>query len=61
MLAANLVKKVRDSLLCYLLQHPEIKQAILFGSQATGREYFESDVDLAIELEYILDAIKKKI
>ena len=32
-----------------LAPHPEIRQAILFGSLATGQGRYDSDVDLAID------------
>ena len=56
----DLVKQACSPLLYYLRQHPEIKQAILFGSLATGNERFESDIDLAVELNHVLSAIEKQ-
>lgn len=32
-----------------LLAHPEIRLAILFGSSASGKEGFDSDIDLAVD------------
>jgi len=40
----------------YLQQRGDIKQAILFGSLATGREGADSDIDLAIEKDHRLIA-----
>lgn len=39
-----------------LVQHPEIRLAILFGSMATGEGNYESDVDLAIDAGQPLEA-----
>ncbi|MDQ6954590.1 MAG: nucleotidyltransferase domain-containing protein [Mariprofundaceae bacterium] len=52
--------KVRRPLMQYLQQHPEIKQAILFGSLARNCAHAESDVDLAIALENVLDSEDKQ-
>ncbi len=46
-------------LLKYLKQHPEIQQAILFGSFASGQQHVESDVDLAVALDHIMAADEK--
>ncbi len=32
-----------------LAKHPEIRQAILFGSLVAGQERYDSDIDLAID------------
>ncbi|HIP07891.1 MAG TPA: nucleotidyltransferase domain-containing protein [Mariprofundaceae bacterium] len=55
----KVVKQAQDPLLHYLQQHPEIKQAILFGSLARGCEHVESDVDLAVALDDVLGADEK--
>ncbi|GHU04994.1 hypothetical protein FACS1894158_06530 [Betaproteobacteria bacterium] len=44
-----------------LLVHPEIRLAILFGSAASGKERFESDVDLAIDIGSPLSAEEKMV
>ncbi|MDQ6976463.1 MAG: nucleotidyltransferase domain-containing protein [Mariprofundaceae bacterium] len=49
-----LADKVLRPLMQYLQQHPEINQAILFGSFARDCARTESDVDLAISLENVL-------
>lgn len=54
------VHKVDKPLMQYLQQHPEIKQAILFGSLARDCAHAESDVDLAIALENVLDLENKQ-
>ncbi|MDQ7001621.1 MAG: nucleotidyltransferase domain-containing protein [Ghiorsea sp.] len=54
------VHKVHKPLMQYLQQHPEIKQAILFGSLARDCAHAESDVDLAIGLENVLDSENKQ-
>ena len=47
--------------LCQYLQlHPEVKQAILFGSLAKGGFRQDSDVDLAIALDHVLGANEKQ-
>ncbi|GHU26906.1 hypothetical protein AGMMS50256_05350 [Betaproteobacteria bacterium] len=44
-----------------LLARPEIRLAILFGSAALGKERFESDVDLAIDIGAPLSAEEKMV
>jgi len=55
----NIEQKIYEPLLQYLQQYPEIQQAILFGSLASGQEHIESDVDLAVALDHVLDADEK--
>ncbi len=43
----------------YLQQNSAVKQAIVFGSLAKHSERFDSDIDLAIELEQVMDADDK--
>jgi len=43
----------------YLQQHPEVKQAILFGSLARGDARVDSDVDLAIAMDHVFSADEK--
>ncbi|HHH39011.1 MAG TPA: nucleotidyltransferase domain-containing protein [Sedimenticola sp.] len=43
----------------FLKRHPEIRIAILYGSLASGRAGFESDLDLAVELDQPLTAGEK--
>lgn len=38
-----------DYIISVLTQHPEIDQAILFGSRAKGTEKIGSDIDLALK------------
>jgi len=45
-----------DKLQCDLQQQPLIQQAILFGSLAKGSERFDSDIDLAIQLDHVMNA-----
>ncbi len=35
----------------FFRHYPSLRQAILFGSLAEGREHFNSDVDIAIQLD----------
>ncbi|GHU19253.1 hypothetical protein FACS189475_06130 [Betaproteobacteria bacterium] len=44
-----------------LLARPEIRLAILFGSAASGKERFESDVDLAIDIGSPISAEEKMV
>jgi len=53
------IEKIYETLQQYLQQYPEIQQAILFGSLASGQEHMESDVDLAVALDHVLDADEK--
>jgi len=55
----NVEQKIYEPLLQYLQQHPEIQQAILFGSLASGQAHSESDVDLSVALDHVLDANEK--
>jgi len=43
----------------YFKQRPEIRQVILFGSVAGNRARFESDIDVAVELDHALDVTDK--
>jgi len=43
----------------YFQQQAAIRQVILFGSVARNRARFESDIDVAIELDHRLDAVEK--
>ncbi|MDX8383819.1 MAG: nucleotidyltransferase domain-containing protein [Ghiorsea sp.] len=54
------VTQAHRPLMQYLQQHPEIKQAILFGSLARDCAHAESDVDLAIALEKVLNSEDKQ-
>lgn len=42
-----------------LAGHPEIRLAILFGSAASGRQTFESDVDVAVAARYPLSVSER--
>jgi len=55
----DVVQQTCEPLMQYLQQHPEIQQAILFGSLARGEAYIESDIDLAVALDHVLDADEK--
>ncbi len=55
----TVVQQTYEPLMQYLQQHPEIKQAILFGSLARGGAHIESDVDLAVALDHVLGADEK--
>jgi len=48
-----------ESLKKHLQQDVGIKQAILFGSLARGEARDDSDVDLAVALDHVLDADEK--
>ncbi|RMH11089.1 MAG: nucleotidyltransferase domain-containing protein [Gammaproteobacteria bacterium] len=48
-----------DDLQDYLQRCPEIKQAIVFGSLAKGQARFDSDVDLAIEMDHPMSVAEK--
>jgi len=52
-------QKTYKRLLQFLQQHSEIQQAILFGSLASEKEHYESDVDLAVALDHVLEADEK--
>jgi len=55
-----LMKDKRVIALQQLLQRqPEIRLAILFGSCASNAERFESDIDLAVELDHVLGVAEK--
>jgi len=43
----------------YFQQQRAIRQVILFGSVASDRARFESDIDVAVELNHALDAAEK--
>lgn len=47
---------IEQSILSVLRSYPRIRLAILFGSTAAGKERFESDVDLAVDLGTPLSA-----
>ncbi|WP_099098495.1 type VII toxin-antitoxin system MntA family adenylyltransferase antitoxin [Ghiorsea bivora] len=55
----HVAQQTYKPLLQYLQQHPEIQQAILFGSLARGQAHAESDVDLAVALDHVLDVDEK--
>lgn len=42
-----------------LAGHPGIRQALVFGSVAAGRERSDSDLDIAVEADHPLDAAEK--
>ncbi len=42
-----------------LKRHPRIRQALVFGSMATGTAGAESDLDIAVEAEHALGADEK--
>jgi len=44
-----------------LQQQSAIQQAILFGSLATGCARFDSDIDLAIQLDHVMSAQEKTL
>ena len=52
---------IEQSILSVLRSYPQIQLAILFGSAAAGKERFESDVDLAIDLGTPLSAETKTV
>jgi len=43
----------------FFQQQPAIRLAILFGSCASNSVRFESDIDLAVELDHVLGAAEK--
>jgi len=43
----------------YFQQRPEIRLVLLFGSVAGNRARFESDIDIAVELDHALTAAEK--
>ncbi len=43
----------------YFKQQSAIRQVILFGSVASDRARFESDIDVAVELDHALDTAEK--
>jgi len=60
MISAAAIKETDKTLQSFLQQRPDIIQAILFGSLASGNERFESDVDLAIQLDHVMTADEKQ-
>lgn len=50
---------VIDQVKSVLARHPEVRLAILFGSQATGRARLDSDVDAAVLCDGPMDAPHK--
>jgi len=48
-----------EALQHYFQQYPAIRVAVLFGSVACNEARYESDIDVAVELDHALGAVEK--